>query len=283
MATKNWKSEIWEKDRPLESILAYLALFIAGPIILTGLLWVILRDWLRRLWKGRQPAARTEQETTPEREDTVLVDLVRRRAAVDSRLAGAKVDEWPMCSFWPTPEAMILDVIGKYHQLRRAGATDDLIWTKLEAYRADFGTALLSQPCSLSAFLVHRLALEDPLYIKLGTEFLQTQIERCEKFALQYIGDEGQSHGWPPAEWLTEKISLDQLPAPKSIPLVTETRAQAIMQLRAYKSRQEIKTLEVLMLPGDEVWTFTSPPQSWQRLMGRSGIALVREVIRSPM
>ena len=25
------------------------------------------------------------------------------------------------------------------------GATDDLIWTKLEAYRADFGTALLPQ------------------------------------------------------------------------------------------------------------------------------------------
>ena len=40
---------------------------------------------------------------------------------------------------------MILDVIGKYHKLRRAGATDNLIWMKLEAYRADFGTALLPQ------------------------------------------------------------------------------------------------------------------------------------------
>ena len=28
--------------------------------------------------------------------------------------------------------------------------------------------------------------------------------------------------------------------------------------------------------PGDELWTFTSPPESWKRLMGRAGIALVR-------
>jgi hypothetical protein len=35
--------------------------------------------------------------------------------------------------------------------------------------------------------------------------------------------------------------------------------------------------------PGDELWEFSSPPESWQRLMGMAGIALVRngEVIDS--
>jgi hypothetical protein len=31
------------------------------------------------------------------------------------------------------------------------------------------------------------------------------------------------------------------------------------------------------MCPGDELWTFRSPPDSWQLLAGRAGIALVRD------
>jgi hypothetical protein len=30
------------------------------------------------------------------------------------------------------------------------------------------------------------------------------------------------------------------------------------------------------MQPGDEIWTFSSPPEDWERLMGWEGIALVR-------
>jgi hypothetical protein len=37
------------------------------------------------------------------------------------------------------------------------------------------------------------------------------------------------------------------------------------------------------MQGGDEIWEFTSPPESWRNLAGRAGIALVRhgEVVRS--
>lgn len=30
------------------------------------------------------------------------------------------------------------------------------------------------------------------------------------------------------------------------------------------------------MQPGDEIWEFSSPPETWQRLSGRAGLALVR-------
>ena len=33
------------------------------------------------------------------------------------------------------------------------------------------------------------------------------------------------------------------------------------------------------MLPGDEIWAFSSPPDSWADLAGRAGIALVRKGI----
>jgi hypothetical protein len=44
----------------------------------------------------------------------------------------------------------------------------------------------------------------------------------------------------------------------------------------------EWEALKVEMKPGDELWTFTSPPETWRILAGRAGIALVRdgEIVR---
>jgi hypothetical protein len=94
---------------------------------------------------------------------------------VDPLLNGAEVDNWPMCQFWPTPEAMILDLVTKYHQLRAGGASADLIWNKLEAYRADFRTTALPDPCCLLKFVAHRLALEHPRYGEFGSTFLSVR------------------------------------------------------------------------------------------------------------
>lgn len=43
------------------------------------------------------------------------------------------------------------------------------------------------------------------------------------------------------------------------------------------------KALLAEMQPGDELWEFRSPPESWMRLSGRAGIAVVRngEVVDS--
>jgi hypothetical protein len=39
----------------------------------------------------------------------------------------------------------------------------------------------------------------------------------------------------------------------------------------------EWQTLKSKMQPGDEPWTFSSPPEDWERFMGWEGIALVRQ------
>lgn len=38
----------------------------------------------------------------------------------------------------------------------------------------------------------------------------------------------------------------------------------------------EWKQLFLSLLPDDEVWSFCSPPDSWQHLAGRSGIVVLR-------
>jgi hypothetical protein len=44
----------------------------------------------------------------------------------------------------------------------------------------------------------------------------------------------------------------------------------------------EWEALKAEMLPGDELWRFSSPPEDWERRMGWEGVALVRdgEVVR---
>jgi len=37
------------------------------------------------------------------------------------------------------------------------------------------------------------------------------------------------------------------------------------------------EALKADMQPNDELWTFSSPPRTWEDLAGRAGIALVRD------
>lgn len=78
---------IWESDDPVVSVLAYLILILAGPFIVVGFLLWFAWDSASRLW--RKPSVATVAEKRPESEGSVLVDLVRRRAGLDPRLAGS--------------------------------------------------------------------------------------------------------------------------------------------------------------------------------------------------
>ncbi|MCX4246356.1 FHA domain-containing protein [Paraliomyxa miuraensis] len=40
--------------------------------------------------------------------------------------------------------------------------------------------------------------------------------------------------------------------------------------------RQQWRDLEASMRPGDALWRFSSPPESWRRLGGRAGLCVVR-------
>jgi len=45
------------------------------------------------------------------------------------------------------------------------------------------------------------------------------------------------------------------------------------------------KNLKVEMKPGDELWLFSSPDESWRMLSGRYGVCIVREgeIVRSEL
>ena len=79
-----------------------------------------------------------------------------------------------------------------------------------------------------------------------------------------------------PAAWLQKKISVAE--AETAYPGVKDDRSARVPDAtKPFGFRhQEWEDLKAAMLPGDEIWTFASSPESWRDLAGRAGVALVR-------
>ena len=94
--------------------------------------------------------------------------------------------------------------------------------------------------------------------------------------AAAYAGDDTSMI---PKEWLQKPISITEAEA--DYPGITDDRVKRFPDAAkpfGFKNA-EWEDLKSEMQPGDELWTFSSSPESWQALAGRSGIALVRNGI----
>jgi hypothetical protein len=66
-----------------------------------------------------------------------------------------------------------------------------------------------------------------------------------------------------PADWLREKVTVDQ------------AEAQAIRG-----ENQEWQAIKSGIEAGDEVWLFSSDAESWRHLAGRAGVVVVRDGVQ---
>ena len=80
-------------------------------------------------------------------------------------------------------------------------------------------------------------------------------------------------------DWLTERTTVKQAEQEHLVSLKSLGPEPVLF---GYKNAQWLE-LKAQMQPGDELWNYCSPPESWQRLAGRAGICLVRngEIIAS--
>jgi hypothetical protein len=68
-----------------------------------------------------------------------------------------------------------------------------------------------------------------------------------------------------PPEWLSEKVSVEKAEADN----LSDGRPFG------YQHRKW-EHLKARMIPGDELWEFCSPEDTWAHLIGRQGYAVVR-------
>jgi hypothetical protein len=80
-----------------------------------------------------------------------------------------------------------------------------------------------------------------------------------------------------PKAWLDKKISIEEAEALH--PGVHDERVRSMPEIAKPFGflHGKWEALKAAMQPGDELWTFASPPDSWQDLAGRAGIAVVHD------
>jgi len=80
-----------------------------------------------------------------------------------------------------------------------------------------------------------------------------------------------------PKAWLKEKTTVAEAEA--AHPGISDDRIERFPDAAkpfGFQNRRW-EEFKALALPGDEFWTFSSPPDSWEHLAGRAGIAIVRD------
>ena len=70
-------------------------------------------------------------------------------------------------------------------------------------------------------------------------------------------------------DWLKARVGVDEIDAWQAT-----LRRSGMRPLDLVPTEWE--RLKAKMLPGDEIWYFSSDPESWRALAGREGYALVR-------
>ena len=77
-----------------------------------------------------------------------------------------------------------------------------------------------------------------------------------------------------PIEWLDKPITLEA--AERAYMPPRDDRSDPAPRKPFGFNNAQWEELKAHMQPGDELWTFSSPADSWQHLAGRAGVALVR-------
>lgn len=80
-----------------------------------------------------------------------------------------------------------------------------------------------------------------------------------------------------PVEWLDKKINVVEAEA--SHPGISDDRVVRFPEAAKPFGFQhdEWEELKAELRSGDELWTFTSPPEFWRQRRGTAGIVLVRD------
>lgn len=167
----------------------------------------------------------------------------------------------PMFQLWQTPEYLIYLVETEVAALRSAGFSEPQAVDQLgQIFQLD-------PPAGTLEGLVQSLLRKHfPDYLAAN----EAHIPEMRRLAAQ-AEREARSGSYPPAEWLGAQVS------PK------EFRARMGKSLKSLsifpRSEFDAQLLHfvIMMAAGGQIYEFSSPAETWRLMMGRGGLALVKD------
>ncbi len=175
-----------------------------------------------------------------------------------------------MLELWRSTESVILTTVEQYLILKNDGLSDLDALQKIEAFRSAFGEADMPNDLNAKNYLVYRLGIEDPQYLAFGPVILDKAILIAREFAIEKIKDSETEKPYPPSDWLQKRLTISEV---ESDHIRSQPERHGSSENRVFR---ECENMKVRMLGNDQLWYFSSPPETWEKLGGRAGITLVR-------
>jgi hypothetical protein len=211
-----------------------------------------------------------------EHDSEVLSRMIRLRLKRDPRLAGAAPPwRWPRDRLWRTTEAMLLEAVQQYLALWTDGLSAQDIVRRIEDLRG----AADGPPTDprLRPYLRWRLAQADPDYLRLGHRVFAPAALQAIRWARKSLLGANRADPFPPAEWLVEEISPDEVePAFEGLFFPAGPRPENWREALIWK-RREWALMKLRLREGDDVMQYQEPPAADAESAGQHGIALVRD------
>jgi hypothetical protein len=193
-----------------------------------------------------------------------MLDLRRKIAPVESDRHLA--EEWPPRS-WFTPEAVILVVCHGLKVLKSDGLSEEAALRKIDGLLQLSLDASREPDWRLLPYLKRWLGRGRPEYAGLGEALLNRVIGIAQASAKEALANDGG--GWPPADWCKRTLSRADFER------AYLSRRKKPQDFRSFGSIEFTRFL-LRLRDGDEIKAFSSPPETWRLMMGRAGIAIVR-------
>jgi len=240
-------------------------------------------QWTKRVWRPVRNQKVAVIDELPFSRETALCRMIEIRQRKDPRSRRYKRPEnWPMFQLWKTIEADILDIVEQYHWLCDGGLTSSAALEKIESFQNGTINSNLRENPSLHSYIACWLARTNPDYIALGDCVLREVTQIAEKWTYARLEQVKTEQPFPPNDWLKKRVSISEVEIHGSTQPKEGSPTIIMLDDTFHRSEcvsagnKEWRRIKLRMVLSDELWTYSSPTDHWQRLAGRMGIALIR-------
>lgn len=265
-----------DRSEKAASALVFVVLAVVGPFVVLVLLGALAVQTARGRGPIRLFARRDDEKKVPLERDTVLCDLILLRRRYDPELRRRpRPNCWPAFALALTPEAEL------------ASTVETLVWRRDAASAFEFGSNRIDTVrdalWAIDDREIERLvdaALKSlpqgyAAYAELDRDLHVKCVRYAFAWALKSIQHGREASAYPPQIWWGQRMSL----AEASEQYCGDGEGSSLKadgQVDVTRTGQQFRALMNRAGPGDELYSFCSPPETWSHLGGRDGMVLVR-------
>ena len=184
---------------------------------------------------------------------------------------GPRPSHVPVFELKRTPEYIVYSIARYAYLLEGDGRSELEALQKIDEVLRLRVLAKNRRASTVEEYLGLLLATHHPDYLSHGPGLLLAALAMA-RAQIELTLPSGGGGCWPPLYWLQSKMSPEEFK--EEFAKASEPERQVLCPSSQFDG--EFAEFLARWQDGDELWRYSSPPETWRALMGRGGVVLVR-------